>query len=82
MSSASKGLYSFGRYSLDPAWRVLKRSGLAVALSPKTFDLPVALAARGDRLLSKRELIDNLWNCTFVEESNLWFQISTAESYS
>jgi Tol biopolymer transport system component/DNA-binding winged helix-turn-helix (wHTH) protein len=77
MSSAHSDLYSFGSYTLDPASRVLARSGVVVTVPPKAFDLLVFMAESGGRLLSKRELMDTLWNGTFVEESNLTFQIST-----
>ena len=48
-----------------------------VTLAPKTFDLLVFMAESGGRLISKRELMDTLWNGTFVEESNISFQMSS-----
>ena len=77
MSNASSGLYTFGSYRLDAASRVLTRSGAVVTLAPKTFDLLVLMAESGGRLLSKRELMEALWNGTFVEEANLSFQVSS-----
>ena len=77
MSKASNGLYTFGSYRLDAGSRVLTRSGAMVSLAPKTFDLLVSMAESGGRLLSKSELIEALWNGTFVEEANLSFQISS-----
>jgi DNA-binding winged helix-turn-helix (wHTH) protein len=77
MSNASSGLYTFGSYRLDAASRVLTRSGAMVTLAPKTFDLLVMMAESGGRLLSKRELMETLWNGTFVEEANLSFQMSS-----
>ncbi len=77
MSHASSGLYTFGSYRLDAASRVLTRSGTVVTLAPKTFDLLVLMAESGVRLLSKRELMEALWNGTFVEEANLSFQMSS-----
>ncbi len=77
MSNAPSGLYTFGSYRLDAAARVLTRSGARVTVAPKTFDLLILLAESGGRLLSKRELMDALWNGTFVEEANLSFQISS-----
>ena len=77
MSNASSGLYAFGSYRLDAASRVLTRSGTVVTLAPKTFDLLVLMAESGGRLLSKRELMEALWNGTFVEEANLSFQMSS-----
>src|SRR6476661_5802654 len=77
MSNASSGLYTFGSYRLDAASRVLTRSGAIVTLAPKTFDLLIFMAGSGGRLLSKRELMETLWNGTFVEEANLSFQMSS-----
>jgi Tol biopolymer transport system component/DNA-binding winged helix-turn-helix (wHTH) protein len=77
MSNASSGLYTFGSYRLDAASRVLTRSGTVVTLAPKTFDLLILMAESGGRLLSKRELMEALWNGTFVEEANLSFQMSS-----
>ena len=48
-----------------------------VTLAPKTFDLLVFMAESGGRLISKRELMEKLWNGTFVEEANISFQISS-----
>src|ERR1700722_19032778 len=77
MSNASSGLYTFGSFRLDTASRVLTRSGAMVTLAPKTFDLLVFMAESGGRLISKRELMETLWNGTFVEEANISFQISS-----
>jgi len=77
MSDPSGGLYRFGSYRLDATSRVLTRSGLAVTLAPKTFDLLVLMAESGGRLLSKRELMEKLWKGAFVEEANLSFQMSS-----
>jgi Tol biopolymer transport system component/DNA-binding winged helix-turn-helix (wHTH) protein len=77
MSNACSDLYTLGCYTLDPVSRVLTRSGVAVNVPPKTFDLLVLMVESGGRLVSKRELMDTLWNGAFVEEANLSFQIST-----
>ncbi len=53
------------------------RSGAMVTLAPKTFDLLVLMAESGGRLLSKRELMEALWDGAFVEEGNLSFQMSS-----
>jgi DNA-binding winged helix-turn-helix (wHTH) protein len=77
MFVTSSELYNFGSYSLDMSSRLLTRSGEAVTLAPKTFDLLAVLVKSNGRLLSKSELMDSLWPGTFVEEANLSFQIST-----
>jgi len=77
MSKPSNGLYSFGSYRLDATARLLMRSGELVTLPPKTFDLLVLMAGSAGRLLTKRELMETLWNGAFVEEANLSFQMSS-----
>ena len=77
MSNALSRFYTFGSYRLDAASRVLTRSGIAVTLAPKTFDLLVLMAGSGGRLLTKRELMEALWKDAFVEEANLSFQMAS-----
>ena len=56
---------------LDTATRLIERGGQAVHVSPKAFDLLVALLLERPRVLSKAELLERLWPDTFVSESNL-----------
>jgi DNA-binding winged helix-turn-helix (wHTH) protein len=69
-------LYEFGPFRLDAAERLLLRAGEAVPLSPKAFDLLLALVERQGRLLEKTELMKLVWPDTFVEEANLSYTIS------
>ena len=48
-----------------------------MALSPKAFDLLRVLVERHGRVVDKRELLDELWPDTFVEEANLSVQVAT-----
>jgi DNA-binding winged helix-turn-helix (wHTH) protein len=50
-------LYEFGSFCLDAAERLLLRDGEPVPLSPKAFDLLLALVERQGRLLGKDELM-------------------------
>ena len=68
--------YEFGPFRLDVAERLLLRDGEAVPLSPKAFDLLLALVERQGRLLEKTELMKLVWPDTFVEEANLSYTIS------
>src|SRR5690348_5023007 len=70
-------LYAFGSCTLDTGKRLLIRDEQPITLAPKTFDLLVVLIESGGRVLSKTELMQSLWPDTFVEETNLSFQIST-----
>lgn len=69
-------LYEFGSFTLDPAERILLHDGKTVALTPKVFDLLLLLAENPNRLLEKEDLMRSLWQDSFVEESNLSFNIS------
>jgi DNA-binding winged helix-turn-helix (wHTH) protein len=69
-------LFEFGPFRLDAAERLLSCGGEAVPLSPKAFDLLLALVDRPGRLLEKEELMKLVWPDTFVEEANLSYTIS------
>ena len=61
----------FGAFFLDVSTRQLTRDGDVVHLSPKAFQLLVALASERPRVLSKAVLQQRLWPDTFVDEANL-----------
>jgi len=64
-------IYEFGSYRLDVAKRKLWRGLDAVPLTPKAFDILVALVERHDRVVDKAELMKLVWPDSFVEEGNL-----------
>ena len=66
-----KQLFEFDRFRLDPHERLLLRDGEPVLLTPKAFDMLVALVENGGRLLEKEELMRSLWPDSFVEEGSL-----------
>jgi TolB-like protein/DNA-binding winged helix-turn-helix (wHTH) protein/Flp pilus assembly protein TadD len=72
-----KELYEFGPFSLDPRERTLLRDGKALAVTPKVFDTLLFLVRNQGRVLSKDELLQEIWPGTFVEEVNLAVNIST-----
>jgi DNA-binding winged helix-turn-helix (wHTH) protein len=61
----------FGACVLDPERRELRRAGDVVHLSPKAFELLLALLESRPRALSKEDLRQRLWPSTFVHEANL-----------
>ena len=69
-------LYEFGRFRLNPPERRLEREGVRVPLTEKAFDTLVALVRRPGRLVTKEDLIAELWPDAFVEENNLEKSIS------
>jgi DNA-binding winged helix-turn-helix (wHTH) protein/TolB-like protein len=68
--------YEFGRFRLDAAERVLLRDSEFVPLTPKVFDILLALVERGGRIVEKGELMKRVWPDTFVEEGNLTQNVS------
>jgi DNA-binding winged helix-turn-helix (wHTH) protein/TolB-like protein/Flp pilus assembly protein TadD len=62
---------------MDTSQRLLMRNEEVVPVTPKVFDTLLALVERGGRVVEKAELMNLLWPDTFVEESNLTFNIST-----
>ena len=61
----------FAEFGLETGARRLTRSGAEVHLTPKAFELLIALVERRPNALSKAALHDLLWPSTFVAESNL-----------
>jgi Tol biopolymer transport system component/DNA-binding winged helix-turn-helix (wHTH) protein len=75
MPSPLNHLYSFGEFTLDTGQRVLLREGKPVPVTPKVFDTLLILVENSGRILSKDELMNRLWPDTFVEQTNLSFNI-------
>jgi Tol biopolymer transport system component/DNA-binding winged helix-turn-helix (wHTH) protein len=66
----------FGSFSYDPATKVLMEGGEIVQLPPKTCELLGVLIASRGNVITKAELMNSVWNGTFVEESNLTHHIA------
>jgi DNA-binding winged helix-turn-helix (wHTH) protein/Tol biopolymer transport system component len=69
------GGLQFGDFVLDVRERRLLRNGRPVPLAPKAFDVLAALAARPGCLVTKDELLNEVWPDSFVEESNLAYHV-------
>lgn len=52
----------YGDIEIDPRTRVVKRSGKAVTLSPKEYELLLALARAGGAVVSRLELLRRVWD--------------------
>jgi DNA-binding winged helix-turn-helix (wHTH) protein len=63
--------YRFGPYRLMPDQRRLEHAGEPVPLTPRAFDLLVALVTHRSRALSKDEILALVWPDANVEEGNL-----------
>lgn len=68
-------IYSFGPFRLVPDERRLERDGVPLTITPKAFDLLVALVRHRTRALSKDEMLALVWPGITVEEGNLTQQV-------
>src|SRR5215212_8533121 len=71
MASPFRQLYECGPYRLDASERQLWRGAEAVHLTPKELDTLSALVRGAGRLMSKEELLKEIWPDTFVGEATL-----------
>jgi predicted ATPase len=71
-------IYSFGGYELDLDKYELRGRGSIVPVEPQVFDVLAYLIQCRDRVVSKEELLDNVWGDRFVSESALTSRIKAA----
>ena len=75
-AAASKDVVSFGPFSLDPRRRLFLKDGAPVAVGARTLDTLMALVARPNEAISKRELMAVVCPDVTVEEGSLRVQIA------
>lgn len=71
MDGEKKHFYQFKSFRLDVEERQLLHDNKAVPLTPKAFDVLVALVERNGHLVEKDELLKLVWADSFVEEANI-----------
>ena len=69
-------LYTFGEWTLEAAERRLSDGSRVVALAPKAHDVLVYLVRHAGRLVTKAELLEQVWAGAFVEEGILAVHVS------
>jgi len=74
---ANKHNLTFGRYRLRTREGVLERDGKPVAISEKTLEILCVLLESPGELVERETLKQKVWPGTFVEDTNIAFQIST-----
>ena len=78
METPQNDIFEFGGFRLDAGKRLLSDgSGANVSLMPKVFDTLVFLVVNAGRVVSKDELLSEIWADTVVEENNLTQNISS-----
>lgn len=70
--------YRFSDFELDLSQQELRRLGEAVHIEPQVFDLIVCLVQNHDRIVSKDELIETVWNGRIISEAALSSRINGA----
>src|SRR5262245_60377890 len=70
----------FDDHVLDPVRRELSRNGASVKIEPKVFDLLIHLIENRHRVVSKDELIAQVWGGRAVSDSALTHAINAARN--
>src|SRR5271157_4482253 len=71
-----EGIFQFGEFQIDVAARTLRREDEAVALNRRAFDVLLYLIQNPGRILTRDELLKNVWPDSFVDENSLAQSIS------
>ena len=70
--------FMFGHYVLDPERRELSCDAEPIAVGPQVFDLLLYLVRHRERVVSKDEVLDAVWDGRIVSESTLTSHINAA----
>src|SRR5262245_18744780 len=71
VAEADAMIYMFGDFELDERLYVLRRFGGTLKLEPKVLDVLAYLVRHRDRIVTKEELIEQLWPVQVISESAL-----------
>ena len=69
--TTQKLIYRFNQITLDTAQYRLSQAGNPVAVEPQVFDLLTYLVEHKDRVVTRDELLENLWKGKIVSDSAL-----------
>lgn len=70
--------FRFAEFEIDVARHELRRKGERVLVEPQVFDLLVHLVQNQNRIVSKNELIETVWNGRIISEAAISSRISAA----
>lgn len=73
-------MYRFLDITLDPERLELRRAGVLVEVEPQVFSLLICLIENRDRVVTKDELIEAVWNGRIVSEATISSRISAART--
>jgi predicted ATPase/DNA-binding winged helix-turn-helix (wHTH) protein len=72
-----RDIVSFGPFSLIASERLLTREGAPMEVGARSLDALIALVSRPNEVISKRELLAQVWPGIVVDESSLRFHIAS-----
>ena len=78
-ASAQRKVERFGDVEIEPASRTVVRAGEPVNLTPKEFDLLMALVLRRGAVASRAELLEDVWEYANSEVATRTVDIHVAE---
>jgi two-component system alkaline phosphatase synthesis response regulator PhoP len=78
-SDADAQVVSFGDIEVDPAAHLVRKAGEEVALTPKEFDLLLALLKRDGAVASRGELLKEVWRYANADVMTRTVDIHIAE---
>jgi DNA-binding winged helix-turn-helix (wHTH) protein/tetratricopeptide (TPR) repeat protein len=70
--------YEFGAYALDPTTRELRRDGSPVRIQPRPFDLLIYLIRHQHRVVTRKELLEEVWSGVSVTAEALTYALHAA----
>ncbi|MCR8723488.1 winged helix-turn-helix domain-containing protein [Frigidibacter sp. ROC022] len=71
-------IFRFDAFTLDPSLGQLTREGEDVPIEPRAFELICHLIEHRDRLVTKDELVKELWNGRFISDTAISTLVKTA----
>ena len=73
--------FKVGEFEVDPRTNQIYREGTATVLPPRLMDLLCFFASRADEVVTRKEIVDNCWNRTFVTDQVVTQSISELRKY-
>src|SRR3984957_2574249 len=76
MAAQTQEAISFGPFSLIASARLLTKAGAPIALSSRALDILIVLLSHPNDVVSKNELLAQVWPDVTVEEGSLRFHMT------
>src|ERR1700689_5234784 len=71
-----EGIFQFGKFQVDTLARTLRREKVIVPLNSRAFDVLLYFVQNPGKVLTREELLKNVWAESFVDENSLAQSIS------